>query len=150
MNEFKGQVVMIVNTASKCGFTRQYKELQQVYEQYKDEGFVILGFPANNFGWQEPGTDEDILEFCELNFGVTFPLFSKIDVRGSKQNSLFAYLTKTENQDFTGNIRWNFEKFLIDRNGILQRRFRSRTKPNDAAVIETITSLLKEQQALVK
>ena len=146
MNEFKGQVIMIVNTASKCGFTRQYNELQQVYDRFKSDGFVILGFPANNFGWQEPGTDEEILEFCELNYGVNFPLFSKIDVKGSRQDPLFSYLTQTGNNDFTGSIRWNFEKFLIDRNGILQRRFRSQTKPDDDTVIESITSLLKVQQ----
>lgn len=150
MNEFKGKVVMIVNTASKCGFTRQYKELQQVYDRFKDDGFIVLGFPANNFGWQEPGTEEEILEFCELNYGVNFPLFSKTDVRGTKQHPFFTFLTQAENNDFTGTIQWNFEKFLIDRNGNLQRRFRSRTKPDDTSVIETIVSLLKGQQELAQ
>ncbi len=142
MNEYKGKVILIVNTASKCGFTKQYEDLQRLYDIFKDSGFVILGFPANNFGNQEPGTDEEILEFCEMNFNITFPMFSKIDVNGPNQHPLFAYLTNTGNQDYTGGINWNFEKFLIDREGKLQRRFRTRENPLDESIQISIQDLL--------
>lgn len=144
LSTFSGNVVVVVNTASKCGFTPQYAELQKVYDQYKDRGLVILGFPANEFGGQEPGTDEDIAEFCEVNYGVTFPMFSKTVVRGDGIHPLFKYLTTAENQDFTGNINWNFEKFVIDKEGNLVRRFRSRTNPTDAEFLQAIETLLKK------
>ncbi len=142
INDYKGNVIMIVNTASKCGYTKQYDDLQNLYNTYKDDGFVILGFPANNFGNQEPGSDMEIMEFCELNFNITFPMFSKVDVVGPKQHALFTYLTGVENHDYTGDINWNFEKFLVDRNGSLQRRFKTRENPMDERVQNAIKDLL--------
>lgn len=144
LDAYKGKAVMIVNTASKCGFTPQYKDLQALYEKYEGQDFVILGFPANNFGGQEPGTDEDIATFCEVNYGVTFPLFSKVEVKGSDQNEFFKFLTSLENEDFTGDINWNFEKFLIDKDGKLVRRFRSRTNPMSNEVIRSIETILSK------
>ncbi len=142
LEEFKGSAILIVNTASECGYTGQYEGLQNLYEEYKDEGFVVLGFPANNFGGQEPGSDEEIAEFCEINFGVTFPLFSKVSVVGDDQHPLFKKLTSAENPDFTGDIGWNFEKFLIDRNGNLVRRFRSNVEPMSKELTGALKSIL--------
>jgi glutathione peroxidase len=144
LDAYKGKAVMIVNTASKCGYTPQYKDLQALYEKYDGKDFVILGFPANNFGGQEPGSDEDIATFCEVNFGVTFPLFSKVEVKGSNQDEFFKFLTSLENEDFTGEINWNFEKFLIDKDGKLVRRFRSRTNPMSNEVIRSIETILSK------
>lgn len=129
LGDFEGDVLLIVNTASECGFTPQYEGLQELYDEYSDQGFKVLGFPANNFGGQEPGSDEEIAQFCQANYGVTFPMFSKISVKGDDQHPLFEYLTKTDNPDFTGDISWNFEKFLIDRNGNVVRRFKSNVTP---------------------
>ncbi|GGH10004.1 glutathione peroxidase [Mucilaginibacter phyllosphaerae] len=126
--KYKGKKLLIVNTASKCGFTPQYAELQKLADQYKDK-LVVVGFPANNFGGQEPGTNSEVKEFCQKNFGVTFPLSSKVSVKGDDIAPIFAYLTKEPNPDFTGEIKWNFEKFLIDENGKLIHRYRSTTKP---------------------
>ncbi len=137
LSSFKGKKVLIVNTASKCGFTKQYKDLQKLHEQYGDK-LVIIGFPANNFGNQEPGTNTDIQEFCEKNFGVTFLLAEKVDVKGKDIAPLFKYLTGEDNPDFTGDIKWNFEKFLVDENGKLIHRYRSAVNPMD----ERITSQL--------
>ncbi len=124
LSEYSGKVLLIVNTASKCGFTPQYKGLQQLYEKYKDEGFVVLGFPSNQFGSQEPGNEAEISEFCELNYGVTFPMFAKIDVKGGGAHPLFRYLSKSAPGVLgTTSIKWNFTKFLIDRNGRVVRRF---------------------------
>lgn len=142
LESFKGKAVLIVNTASKCGFTPQYKDLQDLYSKYEDEDFVILGFPANNFGGQEPGSDEEIAEFCELNFGVRFPMFSKVEVRGSDIHPFFEFITNLDNPDFTGNINWNFEKFLFDKDGTLLRRFRSRTSPMSNEIIGAIETIL--------
>ncbi len=142
LEDFKGEVLLIVNTASECGFTHQYEGLQKIYEEYSDKGFTVLGFPANNFGGQEPGTDEEIAQFCEMNFGVSFPLFSRISVRGDDQHPLFNLLTNLENPDFTGAISWNFEKFLIDRNGNLVRRFKTNVPPEGEEVREAILSTL--------
>lgn len=144
LEAYKGKVVMVVNTASKCGFTPQYKDLQALYEKYENTDFVILGFPANNFGGQEPGSDEEIAQFCEANYGVSFPMFSKVSVKGNDQDPLFKYLTTQSNQDFTGDINWNFEKFLIDKEGNLVRRFRSRTSPMSDEVIASIETILKK------
>jgi len=144
LDAYKGKVVMVVNTASKCGFTPQYKDLQALYEKYEGQDFVILGFPANNFNGQEPGSNEEIDEFCEANFGVTFPMFSKVSVKGSDQDALFAFLTSQPNNDFTGDINWNFEKFLIDQNGNLVRRFRSRTNPMSSEIVQSIETILKK------
>jgi|SRR5690554_3475305 len=127
-NAYKGKKILIVNTASKCGYTKQYAQLEELYDTYKDE-LVIVGFPANNFGGQEPGTNEEIASFCEKNYGVSFPMAEKVSVKGKDQHELFKWLTTTDNPDFTGNIRWNFEKFLIDENGKLIHRFRSGAEP---------------------
>jgi glutathione peroxidase len=128
LKKFKGKKVLIVNTASKCGFTKQYTDLQKLSEEYKDK-LVVVGFPANNFGGQEPGTNEDIKTFCHDNFSVTFPMSGKVSVKGLDIDPLFQYLTTAENPDFTGEIKWNFEKFLIDENGNLIHRFRSAVTP---------------------
>lgn len=142
LEQFKGDVLLIVNTASECGFTTQYEGLQKLYEEHSGNGFKILGFPANNFGGQEPGSDEEIAQFCEMNFGVTFPLFSKISVKGEDQHPLFAELTELENPDFTGEISWNFEKFLIDRNGNLLRRFKSNVSPDNDELRKAVSEAL--------
>ena len=126
--KYKGKKVLIVNTASKCGYTPQYAELQKLADLYKDK-LVVVGFPANNFGQQEPGTATEIKTFCQKNYGVTFPLSQKISVKGDDIDPLFKYLTSAPNPDFTGEIKWNFEKFLIDENGNLIHRFRSQTTP---------------------
>lgn len=142
---FKGQVVLIVNTASRCGFTRQYADLVQLQNDFRDRPFTVLGFPANNFGNQEPGSNEEIAQFCEDRFGVNFPMFARTSVRGSDISPLFDYLTQAENPDFTGNIRWNFEKILVGADGSVLRRFRSMTSPNSPtlrnAVLEALDSL---------
>ena len=130
LETFRGKVVMVVNVASKCGFTGQYAGLQALYETHKDRGFAILGFPANDFLWQEPGSDSEIKQFCTLNYGVTFPMFAKIHVKGRNQHPLYAYLTdKRTNPELGGRITWNFNKFLVGRDGRLVARFGSRTKP---------------------
>ncbi len=145
LSEFEGKVVMIVNVASRCGFTRQYAELQELYEKYGDQGLVVLGFPCNQFGGQEPGSSEDILDFCQTRFGVTFPLFERIKVRGAGAAPLFKRLTaKDVPIEDTGAIRWNFEKFLIGRDGELVGRYRSRTSPSDEKVIAAIEAELAE------
>ena len=126
--KYKGKKVLIVNTASKCGYTPQYAELQKLADTYKGK-LVIVGFPANNFGQQEPGANLEIKTFCQKNYGVTFPLSTKVSVKGDDIDPLFKYLTTTENPDFTGEIKWNFEKFLIDENGKLIHRFRSPVTP---------------------
>lgn len=131
MEEFKGKVVLIVNTASKCGFTKQYKGLEDLYQKYKDEGFVILGFPCNQFGGQEPGNNEEIKNFCDVTFSVSFPMMSKIDVNGKNEDPLYTFL-KSEQGGIAGDrIKWNFTKFLIDREGNVVDRFASTTTPED-------------------
>jgi glutathione peroxidase len=130
--DYRGKVLLIVNTASKCGFTPQYKELQELYEQYRDRGFVVLGFPCNQFGHQEPGTEEEIEQFCQVNYGVTFPMFAKVDVNGENAHPLFQYLKEKAPGVFgTKAIKWNFTKFLVDRNGNVVARFASQTKPSE-------------------
>jgi len=127
---YRGKVLLIVNVASKCGFTPQYKGLESLYEKYKDQGFIVLGFPCNQFGGQEPGVEREILNFCSLDYGVTFPLFSKIDVNGVKAHPLYGYL-KTAKPGILGTeaIKWNFTKFLIDRKGEPIRRYAPADKP---------------------
>ena len=142
LDSYKGKVIMVVNVASKCGFTPQYEGLEALYDEYKDDGLVILGFPANNFKGQEPGSNEEIAEFCRLTYGVEFPLFSKVSVLGEDQHELFTYLTSQDNPDFTGDIKWNFEKFLINREGVLVRRFRSAVKPQSDDITGAIKELL--------
>jgi glutathione peroxidase len=128
LSKYKGKKLLIVNTASKCGYTPQYTELQLLADKYKDK-LVVIGFPANNFNGQEPGSNTEIQEFCKKNFGVTFPLTEKVSVKGLDIAPIFQYLTTQENPDFTGDIKWNFEKFLIDENGKLIHRYRSNVKP---------------------
>lgn len=137
---YAGKVVLIVNVASDCGYTPQYADLQKLYEQYKDKGLVILGFPANNFGGQEPGTNEQILEFCTTNFGVTFPMMAKVSVLGTDKHPLFVELT--EKSVIPGEIKWNFGKFLLDRNGKLVGRYGSETEPMAEEIVSKIESLL--------
>lgn len=139
---YEGKILLIVNTASRCGFTKQYSDLVELQEKYADQGVVVLGFPANNFGNQEPGTDKQIMEFCSSTYGVDFPMFSKVSVKGEDQSSLFAYLTTTENEGFTGNIRWNFEKFLVGPDGKLITRFRSMAKPTGKKITSAIDRAL--------
>ena len=142
-DQLKGKVVLIVNVASKCGFTPQYKEMEELYKKYQDKGFVILGFPCNQFGKQEPGSDEQITEFCQLNYGVTFPIMKKIDVNGSNADSVYNYL-KSQKAGLLGfkGIKWNFEKFLVDSNGKVVQRFSSLTKPS--SLDQEIQSLLSK------
>jgi glutathione peroxidase len=142
LSDYKGQVVLVVNTASKCGFTPQYKELQELYAAYSGKGLVIIGFPANNFMSQEPGSNEEIAEFCEVNYGVKFPMMSKVSVKGDDMHPVFRMLTAAENPDFKGDINWNFEKFLIAPDGTLSRRFRSRVTPADPQLRAAIDGLL--------
>ena len=138
--DYKGKVVLIVNVASKCGFTPQYSALESIYEKYKDQGFVILGFPANNFGAQEPGTNAEIKTFCSRKYNVSFPMFSKISVKGADQAPLYTYLTQ---QTGTGDIKWNFTKFLVDRNGKVIQRFEPEVTPDSKEVTEAIETQLK-------
>jgi glutathione peroxidase len=143
LKQYKGNVVLVVNTASKCGYTPQYEGLQTTFDKYKDRGFVVLGFPANNFGGQEPGTAAEIKEFCTLKYKVTFPMFAKISVKGDDQDPLYTYLTSKEtNPDFGGDITWNFNKFLIDRKGKIVARFTSKDKPDSEAVTQAIEKYL--------
>lgn len=128
LEEFKGRSILMVNTASKCGFTKQYKELQELHQKYGNK-VVVIGFPSDNFGGQELEDNEDIQAFCEQNYGVTFLLSEKVDVKGERAIPLFKYLTSADNPDFTGDINWNFEKFLIDNNGKLIHRYRSKVNP---------------------
>ena len=145
MGDYQGKVLLIVNTASKCGFTGQYDGLQKLYETYADQGFVVLGFPSNDFMGQEPGSNEQIAEFCKLNYGVTFPMFEKITVKGEGMHPLYAYLTSEQtNPDFAGGISWNFNKFLVSRDGEIIGRFGSRTKPDDQELVAAIEGALKK------
>lgn len=140
--DFGGKAVLVVNTASKCGFTPQYKGLENVWQQYKDQGLVVLGFPCNQFGKQEPGDEGAISEFCELNFGVSFPLFKKVDVNGSDAHPLFVNLKKSA-PGLLGSqgIKWNFTKFLLSADGTVIKRFAPTTKPEDLTA--EIEALLK-------
>jgi glutathione peroxidase len=139
LSSYKGKVVMIVNVASQCGFTPQYTGLEALYKKFKDQGFVILGFPANNFGLQEPGTNEEIKTFCSRKYSVDFPMFSKISVKGDDQDPLYQYLTKTTG----GDIKWNFTKFLVDKDGKVLKRFESKVEPESAEVVSAIQEALK-------
>lgn len=127
--EFKGKVIIVVNTASKCGFTPQYDGLEKLYRKYKDQGLMILGFPCNQFGNQEPGTAKDIQEGCLINYGVTFRMFGKVDVNGPNEHPLYTFLKKEQGGWFNSNIKWNFTKFLIDRDGKPVKRYAPITKP---------------------
>lgn len=139
---FKGNVVLVVNVASHCGFTPQYAGLETVYEKFRDRGFEILGVPCNQFAGQEPGTDGEIAEFCERNFGVTFPLTAKANVRGKDQHPLYAELTKFKTSVLPGLVKWNFEKFLVNRDGEVVARFAPTVEPDSAEIIDVIESAL--------
>ncbi len=144
LSDYRGKVVLIVNVASRCGFTPQYSALEKVYRQYRDRGFVILGFPANNFKEQEPGTNEEIKQFCQRNYDVTFPMFAKISVKGSDEAPLYQFLTDTNINPATGGeIPWNFTKFLIGRDGKVLARFAPRTTPDSPEVTEAIQKALE-------
>jgi len=142
LNEFKGQVIMVVNTASFCGNTPQYEGLQTLYERYRDQGFTILAFPANDFGKQEPGDNKEIAEFCYTKYSLEFPLFSKITVVGDKKHPLYRHLT--EQTEFTGEITWNFQKFLINRKGDVIARYRPSTKPLTPKIVTDIEAALTQ------
>jgi glutathione peroxidase len=145
LGSYKGRVLLVVNVASKCGFTPQYEGLQSLYETYKDKGLVVLGFPANNFLWQEPGSNDDIKAFCTRTYNVSFPMFAKISVKGSDQHPLYAFLTdKAANPAVEGKISWNFNKFLIGRDGRVIKQFGSRAKPQSQELIAAIESALAE------
>src|ERR1035437_8645191 len=143
LSDYRGKVVMIVNVASKCGFTYQYEGLEKVYEKYKDQGFVILGFPANNFGAQEPGTNAEIKTFCTRKYDVTFPIYSKISVKEPDQAPLYSYLTKDTGPGIRGDIKWNFTKFLVDRNGNVVQRFEPAVTPDSKEMTSAIEKQLK-------
>ena len=141
LNAYKGKVILIVNVASKCGFTPQYKNLEAVYEKYKDQGFVILGFPCNQFGSQEPGTDMEIKQFCTSKYFITFPLFDKIEVNGANRHPLYVALAG-DSSPFPGNITWNFNKFLISRDGKILNRFDSKITPDSPEATAAIEAAL--------
>jgi glutathione peroxidase len=143
LSAYTGKVVLAVNVASKCGFTPQYAGLQALHDRYSSRGFTVLGFPSNQFFHQEPGTAEQIQEFCSLNYGVTFPMFSKVDVKGEHQHPLYAILTQLpDDAGKAGSVGWNFEKFLIGRDGRVVRRWRSKVVPEDPRIVEAIEQLL--------
>jgi glutathione peroxidase len=143
LSEYAGKVVLAVNVASKCSFTPQYAGLQALNDRYSERGLVVLGFPSNQFFNQEPGSAEQIQEFCSVNYGVTFPLFEKLDVKGPDQHPLYAILSEApDGSGKAGNVKWNFEKFLVGRDGHVVRRFRSKVVPEDPTLIEAIESVL--------
>lgn len=145
LGEYRGKLLMIVNTASKCGFTKQYADLQELWERYRERGLIVLGFPANNFMNQEPGDNEEIEQFCRINYGVSFPIFAKVSVRGKNIHPLFDYLTsKQTNPLHAGKISWNFNKFLISPTREIITRFDSRTKPTDPLVVQAIEQALPQ------
>jgi len=145
LNKYKGDVLLVVNVASKCGYTPQYEALESVYEKYKGKGFTILGFPANNFGGQEPGTEAEIKEFCTSKYHVTFPMFAKISVKGDDADPLYKFLTSNEtNPKFGGEIKWNFNKFLVDRKGNVVARFEPKEKPDS----DTVTAEIEKYVAM--
>lgn len=147
LKKFKGDVLLVVNVASKCGYTPQYEQLEATFEKYKDRGFKVLGFPANNFNGQEPGSDAEIKEFCTTKYKVSFPMFAKISVKGEDQDPLYQFLTKKEtNPQFAGDITWNFNKFLIDRKGNVVARFKTQEKPDSEAITAAIEKYLAESK----
>lgn len=141
LKTYEGKVMLIVNVASKCGYTPQYKELQAIYEKYKDHGLVVLGFPCNQFGGQEPGTDAEIKEFCTSKYSVTFPLFDKLEVNGANRHPLYGILVGPGSPT-AGDIKWNFTKFLVSRDGKILKRFESKVKPDAPEVTQAIDAAL--------
>ncbi len=143
LGQYRGKVLLLVNVASKCGYTKQYAGLQSLYEKYQDKGLVVLGFPANNFGAQEPGTNEEIKTFCTTTFSVTFPMFAKISVKGDDIHPLYAFLTGAGfNPDLAGPIKWNFNKFLVDREGEVTGRYDSKVEPMSEELVADIEKVL--------
>lgn len=143
LDKYRGKVLLIVNTASKCGFTSQYQGLEKIYKKYKDQGFTVLGFPCNQFASQEPGNEKAIKDFCQINYGVTFPLFEKIEVNGDNAHPLYKYLTRAQSGLFGDAIKWNFTKFLINKEGVPVDRFAPITKPG--SITDDIEKLLAEK-----
>jgi len=144
LSSYNGKVLLLVNVASKCGNTPQYAQLEELYRKYRDKGFVILGFPANNFGEQEPGSDEEIKEFCTTKYDVTFDMFSKISVKGEDQHPLYQYLTSTKTDSaFAGDVRWNFTKYLVNREGTVVGKFDTRVKPMSAEIVAAVEAALQ-------
>ena len=141
LQAYQGKVLLVVNVASKCGMTPQYAGLEALYAKYKEQGLVVLGFPCNQFGGQEPGTNEEIKQFCTANYGVTFPLFDKLDVNGPNRAPLYTLLAGKDSP-VAGDIRWNFTKFLVGRDGKILKRFESRTKPDAPEVVGALTAAL--------
>lgn len=141
LQTYEGKVVMVVNVASKCGFTGQYEQLESLYDKYKDQGFVVLGFPSNQFGSQEPGSNAEIAEFCRSTYDVSFPMFEKVDVKGENAHPLYKELV-SQAEPIGGEPEWNFTKFLIARDGTVARRFDTRTSPDDEKVVSAIEELL--------
>jgi glutathione peroxidase len=145
LDNYSGKVLLLINVASKCGYTKQYKGLESIYQKYKEQGLVVMGFPANNFFWQEPGTNEEIKTFCSTKYNVTFPMFAKISVKGGKIHPLYKFLTsKQTNPEFSGSISWNFNKFLVDRSGKVIGRFSSKDEPESEKVVNAIEQALKQ------
>ena len=141
-SQLKGKKVMIVNTASKCGLTYQYEALQKLYSQYKDLNFVIVGFPSNDFLWQEPGSNDEIIDFCEQNYGVTFPMMSKITVKGSKKHPIYQFLTEKSKNNFKDSrVTWNFQKYLVNKQGRVEKIISPRTRPDSEEIVSWITDV---------
>jgi glutathione peroxidase len=149
LSRYRGEVLLIVNTASECGYTPQYAGLQALYERYRENRFNVLGFPSNDFGEQEPGDDRQIGAFCESNYGVEFPMFSKVRVLGSDAHPVYAYLTSRP-KPIGGPVEWNFQKYLVDRNGNVVARFESETEPQDPALVAAVERLLSEPTTATK
>jgi glutathione peroxidase len=146
LSKYQGKVVLMVNVASKCGYTPQYKGLEKLYEKYGKDGLVVLGFPADNFGHQEPGTDQEISQFCSSKYGVTFPMFSKVSVKGDDECPLYRHLTSAQTDPkFAGPIKWNFTKFLINSKGEIVHRFESKVKPDSREMTTAIEQELAKK-----
>ena len=143
MSQYRGKAVLIVNVASRCGFTSQYKGLQTLHEKYGPQGLQVLGFPCNQFMGQEPGSDAEIQDFCRTNYGVEFPVLAKINVKGDEMSPVYRSLTDESPEAFQGKIGWNFEKFLVNKEGTVVGRFNSRVKPDDPRLVTAIESILK-------
>jgi glutathione peroxidase len=143
LERYRGQVLLVVNTASRCGYTPQYEGLQALYDRYRSQGFSVLGFPSNDFGGQEPGSDPEIGAFCRSNYGVEFPMFSKVRVTGPDVHPVYAYLTSLP-EPIGGEVQWNFQKYLVDRNGKVVARYASRVTPQDPALVGEVKRLLAE------
>lgn len=144
LGKYKGKVLLIVNVASKCGYTKQYAGLEALYSKYKDKGLVVLGFPSNDFKGQEPGTEQEIVEFCTARYGVTFPLYAKVKVTGADKAPLYKYLTEGDHAG-KSEVSWNFNKYLVDRSGKVVAHYESKVAPDDAALVAEIEKLLAAQ-----